>query len=417
MEKDKELIITKNWSQDQKVFSQAEKAEEFFGGFKKALEMKPQEVIEEVKKSGLRGRGGAGFPTGQKWEIAAQINSTEKFFICNLDESEPGTWKDRTIAEQDPFRLIEGILIASWAIGASTAYIYLNGNFKQAEVVLKRARKILLEKGFLGENILGTGFGLDLKIFVGAGAYICGEESALINSIEGRRGEPRRKPPFTCSCGLWGKPTVVNNAETVASIAWIIKNGGARFSSLGHPDFPGTKLFCIDGQVRFPGLYEVPTGVSVRELIFDVAGGMAEGSDFRLAQIGGSSGRIVPFALLDEVPGYGENFEIPMGSGAVLVLDSSFDVKQLLLSWIDFFQRESCGKCVPCREGTFRLKLILERLVKNDLAGDDLEDIAKLIYVLERTTFCPLGKFSVVAIKDVIKYKMIPELAEVELLG
>ncbi len=414
MEQKKELIITKDWDQI-RILSESKEEQEFFSCFKQAIKMNPQEVIEEVKKSGLRGRGGAGFLTGQKWEIAAQINSIEKFFICNLDESEPGTWKDRTIAEKAPFQLLEGVAIASWAIGASKAYIYLNGNFKQAEFILKKAKQILLKKGLLGNNILGSGFDLDLEIFVGAGAYICGEESALINSIEGKRGEPRKKPPFVCNCGLWGKPTVVNNAETVANLSWIIKNGGKRFSEIGHPDFPGTKLFCIDGKVRFPGLYEVPTGLSIRELIFDVAGGMIKGSDFRLVQIGGSSGRIIPFAFLNEIPGYGEKFEISLGSGAILVLDNFSNLKELLLSWIDFFQRESCGKCVPCREGTFRLKLILERLVKNDLAGDDLEDIAKLIYVLERTTFCPLGKFSVVAIKDVIKYKMIPELNEVKL--
>ena len=383
------------------------------GGFKalqKALRAKPEEIIKQVKLSGLQGRGGAGFPAGVKWEIAAGQDCKERYFVCNLDESEPGTFKDRLLAENSPFQLLEGIIISAYATGASKGYIYLNGNFSAAKQILQSAIDQAYEHHFLGKGIMGSTFDFELELFVGAGAYICGEETALINSIEGKRGEPRRRPPFTCACGIKDKPTIVNNAETISSIPWIIDKGGDRYAQVGLKDSPGTKLFCIDGAINNPGVYEMPIGTSVRELVFEVAGGMKSGSEYWFSQIGGSSGRLVLQGLLDEQPQYGKKPKIGIGSGAVLVVDKSQDLKKLALSWMRFFQRESCGKCVPCREGTFRLKAILERLNNGNFDENDKEDLHKLVQTLDCSTFCALGKFSVVALKDVIKYKLLKDI-------
>jgi NADH-quinone oxidoreductase subunit F len=403
-------ILTKNWKIDG-ALNIGEYLE--VGGYqalKKVLKkMKPLEVIKELKKSNLKGRGGAGFPVGDKWETVLNHKEKQKYFICNLDESEPGNFKDKTLAEKNPHQIIEGIIIGSYTVGASQAFIYLNGTFKEAGQELERAIEDCYRENLLGENILGSKFNLNLEIFYGAGAYICGEESALINSIEGKRGEPRKKPPYPCDFGLFGQPTVVNNAETLANVAWIIENGGEKFAKIGRPDSPGTKLFSIDGAVEKPGLYEVPMNNSVEQLI-QLAGGLKKGMNLQFVQIGGSSGRIVPKNRLNEMPSYSRETEIPVGSGAILVFSELDDIKKVLLSWINFFQRESCGKCVPCREGTFRLKQILERLDNGNFTDEDRQDLIKLIWVLDNTTFCPLGKFSVVALKDVVRYGMIREL-------
>ncbi|MEA1925649.1 MAG: NADH-ubiquinone oxidoreductase-F iron-sulfur binding region domain-containing protein [Patescibacteria group bacterium] len=362
------------------------------------------------KNPSHRGGGGGQFPMGIKWEIASKQHCREKYFICNLDESEPGTYKDRILAEKSPHQIIEGILIGAYAVGARKGYIYINGNFSTAQYLLKHAIDEAHAHQFLGKCIMGSLFDFDLELFVGAGAYICGEETALINSIEGRRGEPRGKPPFTCACGLNNKPTVVNNAETISNVPWIINNGGDKYATIGLKNSPGTKLFCVDGSVKHPGIYEKPIGTSVRELIFNAGGGMIAGTEFRFAQIGGSSGHLIPQGLLDEQPQYGKNPKVSMGSGAILVIDKNQDIKKLLLSWIRFFQRESCGKCVPCREGTFRLKAIIERLNNGNFDQNDKEDLHKLIWTLNNTTFCLLGKFSVTALQDVIKYKLLKDI-------
>ncbi|MDZ7611309.1 MAG: NADH-ubiquinone oxidoreductase-F iron-sulfur binding region domain-containing protein [Candidatus Moranbacteria bacterium] len=403
-------IITKNWGEVDawKIGSYLDA-----GGYEalgEALGKKPaQEVVEEMEKSGLQGRGGAGFPTGKKWSIAAGASSEEKYVICNLDESEPGNFKDKSIAENDPHRIIEGLVLAAYAIGANKGFIYLNGNFYEAGKILEKAIADAYEKNFLGQKITGSDFGFDLEIFYGAGAYICGEESALINSIEGKRGEPRNKPPFPCECGLFGKPTLVNNAETLANAAWIMKNGPKEFAKLGVKDSPGTKLFCIDGAVKYPGLYEAEIGASVEDLV-ELAGGARVGCEIGLVQVGGSSGRVLDGASLGKAPGYGKQAELAMGSGSLLVIDKHQSVKKLLQSWIDFFQRESCGKCVPCREGTFRLKGIIERLNNGNFDKNDKEDLKKLVWVLDNTTFCPLGKFSVTGLKDVMELGLVREL-------
>ncbi len=404
-------ILTKNWKVEKGL-----NLSDYFnlGGYnslkKVLIKIKKVQILEEIKKSNLLGRGGAGFPVGLKWERTFEKISRQKYFICNLDESEPGNFKDKTLAEKNPHQIIEGLIIGAYTVGARQAFIYLNGTFKEAGEQLQQAIEDCYRENLLGKNILGSDFNLDLEIFYGAGAYICGEESALINSIEGKRGEPRKKPPYPCDFGLFGKPTVVNNAETLANISWIIENGGGEFLKIGKPDSPGTKLFSIDGAVKNPGLYEVPMNNNIEKLV-EIAGGVKAGTELNFVQVGGSSGRVVPKDWLTEIPSYSREAEIPVGSGSILVISKNQDIKKILLSWINFFQRESCGKCVPCREGTFRLQQILERLDNGNFNDNDRQDLMKLVWTLDNTTFCPLGKFSVVALKDVIRHRMVKELS------
>jgi NADH:ubiquinone oxidoreductase subunit F (NADH-binding) len=366
--------------------------------------LEPMEVIEEIKISGLRGRGGAGFPTGGKWETAAKATADEKYFICNLDESEPGTYKDRTIAEKNPHQIIEGLLIGAYAIGAKKAYLYINGNYKQQADFLRIAIDQACEKEFLGKGILGSAVDIEVEIFEGAGAYICGEETALIDSIEGKRGEPRSKPPFPPVSGLFGKPTIVNNAETLANIPYILRHGAQKYSQIGSSVSPGTKLFILSGAASNKGVVEAPLGITAQELIFNsiYGGGLETGKEFWFAQIGGASGRLVPAGKLDQPLTYG-NCEYPIGSGSILVVDKNANIKDFLLSWAGFFHRESCGKCIPCREGTYRLWEIAKRLKNNDLREKDRENIEDILWTLARTTFCPLGKFASVAWSDAVK--------------
>ena len=403
-------VLTKRW---RKVDPRELTSYRKLGGYEvlqRVLQMKPRLIIEEIVKSGLQGRGGGGFPTGKKWESAASFESDEKYFICNLDESEPGTYKDRLLAEKDPHQLIEGIIIGSYAVGAKKAYIYVNGNFHLAHFLLERAVNQAYEHHFLGQGLMGSDYSLDIEIFVGAGAYICGEETALINSIEGKRGEPRKRPPYTSECGLFNKPTVVNNAETIASIPWIMEHGGTKYAQIGSNGDVGTKIFCIDGIVKNPGAYEVPMGTDINDLIFKYAGGIESGDEPWFAQIGGSAGQLVPPNSFADSPSYSRDANVSVGSGALLVISKNQDIKELMLSWMNFFQRESCGQCVPCREGTFRLKMILERLKNGNFSKEDKDDFHKLIWTLDNTTFCALGKFSAIALKDVVKYGFCKEL-------
>jgi NADH-quinone oxidoreductase subunit F len=334
-------IITKDWD---KIVPNNIESYRRVGGYSALHNVirnfSPTEVIEEVKKSRLVGRGGAGFPTGQKWEITAKNSSKEKYFICNLDESEPGTFKDRVIAEKNPHQIIEGIIIGSYAVGARKAFIYLNGGFNIARVMLEQAIQQAYDNNLLGKSVMGADFDLDLEIFFGAGAYICGEESALINSMEGKRGEPRNRPPFPCDCGLFGSPTVVNNGETLANVPFIFKKGAGKFSVIGAIDCPGTKLFCVDGAVNCPGLYEAPIGITVEDIVNDLAGGIKHGLELSFVQIGGASGRLAIASTLGEIPSYSKNAKIPLGSGAILVIDKFQDPREIALSWLRFFQRE-----------------------------------------------------------------------------
>jgi NADH-quinone oxidoreductase subunit F len=398
-------ILTRSWDKINPLDINSYIRQRGYEALQKAVrEMGPVDVIKEIKSSGLRGRGGAGFPTGEKWETAAKAKVDEKYFICNLDESEPGTYKDRTIAEKNPHQILEGLLIGAYAIGAKKAHVYINGNYKKQAEILRIAIDQAREKEFLGHGILGSAVDIDVKIFEGAGAYICGEETALINSIEGKRGEPRLKPPFPPIAGLFGKPTIVNNAETLANIPYILRQGAKKYSQIGLRVSPGTKLFVLSGAVKNKGILEAPLGITLQELVFNslYGGGIESGKEFWFAQIGGASGRLVPAGKLDQPLTYG-NCEYPLGSGSILVVDKNADLKDLLLSWAGFFHRESCGKCVPCREGTYRLWEIAKRLKNNDLREKDRENIEDILWTLGNTTFCPLGKFASVAWLDAIR--------------
>lgn len=397
-------IITKNWDKINPLDIKSYIRQRGYEAWKKVIRMLPEDVLAEIKNSGLRGRGGAGFPTGEKWEMAAKTPADEKYFICNLDESEPGTYKDRTIAEKNPHQILEGILIGAYAIGAKKAFIYINGNYKKQAEILRIAIDQAREKEFLGRGIVGSAVDVEVEIFEGAGAYICGEETALINSLEGQRGEPRLKPPFPPISGLFGKPTIVNNAETLANIPYILRQGAKKYSQIGSANSPGTKLFVLSGAVKNKGIVEAPLGITAQELIFNslYGGGLGAGKEFWFAQIGGASGRLMPAGKLDQLLAY-SNCEYPLGSGSVLVVDKNADIKDLLLSWAGFFHRESCGKCVPCREGTYRLWEIAKRLKNNDLREKDRENIEDILWTLANSSFCPLGRFASIAWSDAIR--------------
>jgi NADP-reducing hydrogenase subunit HndC len=368
--------------------------------------MTPQQVINEIKESNLRGRGGAGFPTGSKWGFVASAAGDQKYVICNADESEPGTFKDRLILEGDPHSIIEAMTIAAYAVGASEGYIYIRGEYSLAQTRLVNAIQQAKELGFLGEHIFGTDFSFDIQIHAGAGAYICGEETALIESIEGKRGEPRPRPPYPTTNGLWDKPTLVNNVETLANVAPIIRNGAAWFNSYGNPSSAGTKVYTILGDVNVTGLIEVPMGITLREVISIYAKGMKNGAKLKLAQTGGSSGSIIP-ADLQDVPMDYDSFAkagVTMGSGALLICSEKTCVVDLAKVLINFFRFESCGKCNPCRIGNQRAYQILTKIseglgTEKDLA--DLGDISKWLYEMSN---CGLGQTAGAPLKDVMHH-------------
>ncbi|MFA6285662.1 MAG: NADH-ubiquinone oxidoreductase-F iron-sulfur binding region domain-containing protein [Parcubacteria group bacterium] len=398
-------IVTRSWDKINPLDINSYIRQRGYEALQKVIRrLLPEDVVAEIKASGLRGRGGAGFPTGEKWEMASRTKAKEKYFVCNLDESEPGTYKDRTIAEKTPHQIIEGLLIGAYAIGAKKTFIYINGNYKEQAEILKIAIDQAREKEFLGKGILGSAIDIEVEIFEGAGAYICGEETALLGSIEGNRGEPRLKPPFPPISGLFGKPTIVNNAETLANIPYIVRHGAKEFSQIGSSTSPGTKLFVLSGAVKNKGIIESPLGITAQELIYNslYGNGLEAGKEFWFAQIGGASGRLLPAGRMDQLLVYGDS-EYPIGSGSILVVDKNADIKDYLLSWAGFFHRESCGKCVPCREGTYRLWEIAKKIKNNDLCEKDRENVEDILWTLANTSFCPLGRFASNAWSDAIK--------------
>ncbi|RLB41931.1 MAG: NADP oxidoreductase [Deltaproteobacteria bacterium] len=350
-------------------------------------EMTPQKVIEEVKASGLRGRGGAGFPCGLKWELARKSQGDEKFVICNADEGEPGTFKDRYILEHDPFTLIESLAIASYAIGTDKAFIYLRAEYHFLIDLLERAITQAKEGGFLED--------LDIQICEGAGSYVCGEESALMNSIEGRRGEARYRPPFPPSKGLWGKPTVINNVETLMNIPQIILKGADWFNTIGTEESKGTKVFSISGDVEKPGIYELVMGSPLKELL-DMAGA----AQVKMVQIGGASGHIIPRSEIERPLSY----EGVLGSGAVTVFDESRDVIDIVHKDLAFMAEESCGKCAPCREGTEAMVGIFERLSRGEAFPEDITALEDLSQAMMASSLCGLGQTAPVPVLDTLKY-------------
>lgn len=363
----------------------------------------PQELCQEVLDSGLRGRGGGGFPAGRKWMFALQTPSEQKYMICNADEGDPGAFMDRAVIEGDPFRLVEGLSIAAYAIGATKAYVYIRAEYPLAIQRLKDAIKQCKACGLLGRNIMDSGFDLDITIKMGAGAFVCGEETALIHSIEGKRGMPRPRPPFPAVEGLFSKPTIINNVETLANLPGIVSNGAEWFSSLGTDGSKGTKVFAVSGKVARTGLVEVAMGTSLRKIIFDISGGIPDGKEFKAVQIGGPSGGCIPRQHLDIEIDY-ESLKMIgaiMGSGGLVVMDEDTCMVDLAKFFMDFIQRESCGKCIPCREGTRRMLEILERITqgrRSESGNDALVRFKGVMYlnrlaeVIQDTSLCGLGQ-------------------------
>ncbi|MBI5779364.1 MAG: NADH-quinone oxidoreductase subunit NuoF [Planctomycetes bacterium] len=373
----------------------------------KALgEMKPTDVIDEVTKSGIRGRGGAGFPTGLKWKFANGYKSDTKYFICNGDEGDPGAFMDRAVLEGDPHSVIEGMLIGAYAIGATHGYIYVRAEYPIAVEYSTLAVKQAREMGLLGENIFGTGFSFDITIKQGAGAFVCGEETALIASIEGRRGMPKPRPPFPAESGLWGRPTVINNVETLASIPQIILDGGGAYAQLGTAGSKGTKVFALAGKINNTGLVEVPMGITLRQIIFDVGGGIPHGRTFKAVQMGGPSGGCLPAEHLDTSIDYESIKQAGaiMGSGGMIVLDERNCMVDIARYFLDFCQKESCGKCVPCRIGTKRMLELVTRFTQGKAETGDIEKLHALAESVRDSSLCGLGQTAPNPVISTLRY-------------
>lgn len=377
-----------------------------YQGLAKALTMEPQAVIDEVVASGLRGRGGAGFPTGKKWQFCRNAPGDKKYIICNADEGDPGAFMDRSVLEGDPHSVLEGMCIGGYAIGADEAYIYCRAEYPLAihrlEVAIKQAEEI----GLLGNNILGSGFNFKIHIKKGAGAFVCGEETALIASIEGRRGTPSPRPPFPANSGLWGKPTNNNNVETWANVASIIRNGASWFNSIGTKTSPGTKVFALTGKINNTGLAEVPMGITMREIIFEIGGGIPHGKAFKAVQIGGPSGGCLPEAMLDTPVDFDSLSGIGamMGSGGLVVMDETTCMVDVAKFFVTFTQAESCGKCAPCREGTKRMLEILVRITKGQGTRRDFDLLQDLANNIKLSALCGLGQTAPNPVLSTIHY-------------
>jgi len=376
-----------------------------YKALEKALkEMTPEQVIDEISRSGLRGRGGAGFPTGTKWRFARQSPGSEKYMICNADEGDPGAFMDRSVLEGDPHSVIEGMTIGAYAIGASHGYIYCRAEYplaiKRLQVALEQARS----KGFLGDDILGTGFSFDITIKEGAGAFVCGEETALMASIEGKRGMPRPRPPFPAQRGLWGKPTNINNVETLANVPWILLNGAEAFASMGTERSKGTKVFALAGKINNPGLIEVPMGISLREVIMEVGGGIRGGKAFKAVQLGGPSGGcVVDLDIPVDYESITSTGAI-MGSGGMIVMDEDTCIIDTAKFFLSFTQRESCGKCPYCRIGTKRMLEILTRISEGEAKLEDLEKLEELAHLVKDGSLCGLGQTAPNPVLTTLRY-------------
>ncbi|MBI2252001.1 MAG: SLBB domain-containing protein [Armatimonadetes bacterium] len=366
---------------------------------KKTLQMTPLEIIKEIKRSKLRGRGGAAFPTGLKWEAVAQEKYVPKYIICNADEGEPGTFKDRVILSQDPHKIIEAMTIAAFSVGAQIGFIYLRLEYPEIFYILERAIIQAKNKNYLGKNILNTGFSFDIQLKSGAGAYICGEETALIKSVEGKRAEPVPKPPYPTTCGLFGRPTLINNVETLANIPAIILNGSTWFSEIGTKESKGTKVFSVSGDIKKPQAIEVPMGTALKELLELCAG--VEGS-IKAIQVGGPSGK-----LFNCLEGDGLNlslsYETYLGAGAVIVFNTKRNLIEMTRSFLEFFTEESCGKCVPCREGIPQLLHIIKKILSFKANREDLNKLEKMCKLIKITSLCGLGKTAPGSILDTLK--------------
>lgn len=369
-------------------------------------ELTQDEVIDIIKNSGLRGRGGAGFPTGKKWELTKASKGKQKYVVCNADEGDPGAFMDRSILEGDPHAVLEAMAIAGYAIGADKGFIYVRAEYPIAVKRLKIAIKQAEDYGILGKNIFGTGFNFDIEIRLGAGAFVCGEETALLESIEGKRGQPRVKPPYPAQVGLWGKPTLINNVETYANIAQIILRGPEWYSSIGTENSKGTKVFALGGNVNNIGLVEVPMGTTLREIVYDIGGGIPNGRDFKAAQTGGPSGGCIPKEHLDTPIDYESLKQIGsmMGSGGLIVMDDTKCMVSLAKFYLEFTVSESCGKCTPCRIGTKRMLEILEKLCSGEGDEYDIYKLEKLAVNIQKASICGLGQSAPNPVISTLKY-------------
>ena len=369
-------------------------------------EMTPAEVIQLISDSGLRGRGGAGFPTGTKWNFAAKSVSDKKYVVCNADEGDPGAFMDRSVLEGDPHAVLEAMAIAGYAIGADEGYIYVRAEYpiavKRLEIAIKQAR----EYGLLGKDIFSTGFNFDIQLRLGAGAFVCGEETALLTSIEGHRGEPRPRPPFPAVKGLFGQPTIINNVETLANIPQIILNGPEWFASMGTEKSKGTKVFALGGKIRHTGLVEIPMGTTLREIIYEIGGGIPNGKKFKAAQTGGPSGGCIPASLIDTKVDYDSLIAIGsmMGSGGMIVMDEDNCMVDIAKFFLEFTVDESCGKCTPCRIGTRRMLEILQRIVDGKGEDGDIEKLEELAQTIKATSLCALGQTAPNPVLSTLRY-------------
>jgi bidirectional [NiFe] hydrogenase diaphorase subunit len=370
--------------------------------------MSPTEVREEITRSGLRGRGGAGYPTGLKWTTVAKATGSPKYVICNADEGDPGAFMDRSVLESDPYRVIEGMTIAAYAVEASEGYIYCRAEYPLAVARLRTAIRNAQKAGLLGSHIADTNFSFDIQIRLGAGAFVCGEETALIASVEGRRGTPRPRPPFPATSGLWGKPTLINNVETYANVSWVIRNGAEAYSSIGQADSKskGTKVFALAGRVVNTGLVEVPMGMTLREIVYDIGGGIVDGRPFKAVQTGGPSGGCIPAEFLDMPVSYESLLQVGsfMGSGGIIIMDDTSCMVDVARYFMDFCREESCGKCPPCRVGTTELYRMLDKICSGEATMDDLERMEKLAAIVQKTSLCGLGQGAPQPIFSTLRY-------------
>jgi bidirectional [NiFe] hydrogenase diaphorase subunit len=389
-----------------------EKVEDYIaqGGYtalQKALtHMSGADIIQEVTTSGLRGRGGAGFPTGLKWNTVSKAQSDLKYVVCNADEGDPGAFMDRSVLESDPHRVLEGMAIAGFAVGASKAYVYVRAEYplavKRLQIAIRQAERL----GLLGQNIMGTPFNFSIQLRMGAGAFVCGEETALMASIEGKRGTPRPRPPFPAQSGLWGKPTLINNVETFANIPPILRNGGAWYAAIGTEKSKGTKVFALAGKINNTGLIEVPMGITLREIIFDIGGGIPDGKKFKAVQTGGPSGGCIPEQFLDMSLDYDSLAKVGsiMGSGGMIVMDETSCMVDVARFFMDFCMSESCGKCIPCRVGTFQMHRILTLITEGMATPAHLALLEELCDMVKNTSLCGLGQTSPNPVLSTLRY-------------
>ena len=399
-------IVLRNKGMDPEVIDEYIARDGYQGAAKALLKMTPEGIIEEMKKSGLRGRGGAGFPTGMKWELTYKSAGGTKYILCNADEGDPGAFMDRSVLEADPHAVLEGMIIAARAIGAHEGFIYCRAEYplaiKRLNIAISQAR----EYGLLGEDILESGFEFDLEVYQGAGAFVCGEETALMHSIEGKRGMPRPRPPFPDKQGLWKKPSVLNNVETLANVPQIILKGGEWYASLGTETSKGTKIFALTGTVKNIGLVEVPMGTTLRTIIYDIGGGIPKKREFKAVQLGGPSGGCVPEQFLDVPIDYESIAKVGaiMGSGGMIVMDDKTCMVDMARFFIDFCRDESCGKCTPCREGTDRMLKTLEKITQGKGELGDLDDLEELSRFIIDSSLCGLGQTAPNPVLSTLQY-------------